>query len=173
MAKCAYCGTTILFGGVTDNGRRFCNTTCHQAGHLFAIADRVPQDLLAEHVVEVHQGACPRCGGPGPVDVHTSHTVWSALVLTQWRSTPQVSCRACGVKSQLSSTVLCGIFGWWGLPWGLIMTPIQIVRNVGGLLSSSDPQRPSVELQNTVKLHLASQFAAAQQQEQARQTKAP
>jgi len=163
MAKCAYCGTTILFGGVTSGGDRFCNETCHQQGYLLPIAAQVPHDIMAEQVTEVHQGDCPRCGGPGPVDVHTSHTVWSALVLTQWRSNPQICCRSCGVKSQISGTVVSGVFGWWGFPWGLIITPIQIVRNVRGLMSS-DQMTPSEELQTMVRLHLAAQYVAAQQQ---------
>ena len=28
MAKCAYCGSTILIGGVRKNGQRFCNIEC-------------------------------------------------------------------------------------------------------------------------------------------------
>jgi len=166
MARCAVCGTTILFGGVIDNDRRFCNETCHQRGYLFAVADRVPQDLIATQVAEVHQGNCPRCGGPGPVDVHTSHSVWSVLVLTQWKSKPEVCCRACGIKSKLFGTLSSGIFGWWGFPWGLIFTPVQIVRNIGGIFSPPDPTTPSPELENMVRLHLASQFMAAKQQEQ-------
>src|SRR5262245_3560829 len=31
MSQCAHCGTTILFGGVQDEGRRFCNASCHEA----------------------------------------------------------------------------------------------------------------------------------------------
>lgn len=29
MAKCGYCGTTILFGGKKDGDLRFCNDECH------------------------------------------------------------------------------------------------------------------------------------------------
>ncbi|MBX3414822.1 MAG: hypothetical protein KF708_19205 [Pirellulales bacterium] len=168
MARCAVCGTTILFGGVTEGELRFCGNECHQGGYLLAIADRVPRDVMAEQVAQVHQGDCPRCGGPGPVDVHTSHSVWSALVMTQWKSTPEVCCRACGIKSKLVGTLSSGVLGWWGFPWGVIFTPIQILRNVSGLFSAPDPTVPSAELEKMVRLQLASQFVAAKRQEQGR-----
>lgn len=166
MASCSYCGTTILFGGVRDGDLRFCNEKCHQQGHLLVIAHQVPEHLMAEHVREIHQGECPRCGGPGPIDFHTSYTVWSALVMTSWRSNNAVCCRSCGVKSKLGAAVTSGLFGWWGFPWGVIVTPIQIVRNIGGLLRSPDPTRPSRELENVARINLASQFLASRQQEE-------
>ncbi|MBX6316663.1 MAG: hypothetical protein IRY99_27680, partial [Isosphaeraceae bacterium] len=139
MASCDYCGTTLLFGGVRDGDLRFCNEKCHQQGFLLAVADQVPGDVLSEYVRQAHEGPCPKCNGPGPIDVHTSYTVWSALVLTSWRSRPEVCCQACGTKSQIGAAVSSAVLGWWGFPWGLILTPIQILRNLGGLLSSPDP----------------------------------
>src|SRR5262245_1613216 len=82
MAKCGYCGTTILFGGARDGDVRYCNADCQQRGAVAAVAQHVPDQLVSEQVWKVHQGVCPRCGGRGPVDVHTSYRVWSALVLT-------------------------------------------------------------------------------------------
>ena len=164
MARCDYCGTTILFGGVTDNDLRFCNENCHQQGFLLAVADQVPEDVMLQHVTELHQGNCPQCGGQGPIDVHTSYIVWSALVMTSWKSRPQVCCRACGIKSKLGGAVFSGIFGWWGFPWGLIATPIQVLRNIAGLFSSPDPATPSAQLENVIKVDLAAQFVEARQQ---------
>jgi hypothetical protein len=42
MARCAYCNTVILFGGVKDGDLRFCNETCHQQGQFLLVADQVP-----------------------------------------------------------------------------------------------------------------------------------
>lgn len=161
MAKCDYCGTTILLGGVRDGDFRFCNESCRQHGFLLAVADQVPADLMSQQVAEVHQGPCPKCGGPGPVDVHTSYLVWSALVITSWQSRPQVCCRSCGIKSKLGGAMLSGVVGWWGLPWGLIVTPIQVLRNAWGLFSSPDPTTPSAQLQKMVQLHVAANVIAA------------
>ncbi|MCP3904877.1 MAG: hypothetical protein GY715_14725 [Planctomycetes bacterium] len=167
MAKCAFCGTTILFGGTGDGHYRFCNQECHQRGYLLSVADQLPDDMMAEHVDEVHQGSCPKCGGPGPIDVHLSYTVWSALVLTTWRTRPEVCCRSCGVKAKLGATVSSGVLGWWGFPWGLVATPVQVGRNVIGMFSPPDPDHPSPQLVSMVKMNLAAHLAAADAQEQA------
>ena len=161
MAKCDYCGTTILFGGVKEEEYRFCNQKCHENGFLLTIAKQIPDDVMEEHLKEVHDGQCPKCGGAGPIDVHTSHTVWSALVMTSWKSRPEVCCNSCGVKAKLGGAVISGLFGWWGFPWGIIMTPIQIIRNVAGLASSPDPLTPSAQLENFVRLNLASHLVAS------------
>ena len=160
MAQCDYCHSMILFGGVIDGGLRFCNQTCHSNGLHLLLVDKLPADVVEHHVNLVHQGNCPKCGGPGPVDVHTTHTVWSALVLTSWKSTPEVSCQGCGTKSMLLATASSMILGWWGFPWGLIVTPVQVGRNLYGLASSPDPLTPSPQLQKLIKLHLASQLAS-------------
>jgi hypothetical protein len=164
MAMCDYCGTTILFGGVRDGDLRFCNQQCHQNGYILNLADQIPEDILTQHVRQAHDGNCPKCQGPGPVDVHTSHTVWSALVMTSWRSRPQVCCRSCGAKSKLGALASSAVLGWWGFPWGLVMTPIQILRNAGGLLAGPDPTRPSAQLEKIVRVSLASQLAAQKRQ---------
>lgn len=169
MATCAYCNTFILFGGVQDGEYRFCNSTCQGHGFLAAVASRVPPEWLQEELRAVHGGICPKCQGSGPIDVHTSHTVWSMLVMTSWDSSPEVCCRSCGMKSKLGALVLSGLVGWWGFPWGLIMTPIQVGRNFVGLVSGPDPQRPSPELENIVRLSLAAQLVQADQQQQQQQ----
>lgn len=164
MASCSYCGTFILFGGVQDGELRFCNQNCQQAGYLLRVAEQVPQDITWQQVQLAHQGNCPKCGGAGPIDVHTSHTIWSALVLTSWRSNPEVMCRSCGIKAKLGGILFSGFLGWWGFPWGLIMTPIQIIRNIAEIVSPPDPSTPSAQLQKIVRLHLASQYVAANPQ---------
>jgi DNA-directed RNA polymerase subunit RPC12/RpoP len=170
MAQCDYCGATILFGGVKENGLRFCNQQCQQQGIVLAgvgdIAEKVPQDLLIEHVNEIHQGLCPRCGSRGPVDLHTSYTIWSALVVTSWQSKPQICCRHCGIKSKLGGAVFSSIFGWWAFPGGFF-TPFQILRNLGGIFLSPDPSVPSEKMQNFIRINLAVQlFELSQQQQQ-------
>lgn len=167
MAQCDYCGTMILFGGVRDNGLRFCGQECHEQAALHSVEVHVPAEILEQQVAEVHQGDCPKCGGPGPVDVHTSHLAWSALVVTSWRSTPHVCCRACGIRSQVNGLVLTLVVGWWGFPFGIILTPIQIVRNLAGMFSAPDPMTPSAQLENVVKAMLAASHGQASGQQPA------
>jgi hypothetical protein len=172
MAKCAYCGTTILFGGKKDGDLRFCNETCCEKGVAVRIARRLPEDEVQKRAAVVHQGNCPKCGGPGPVDVHVSYRVWSAVHLTSWQSRPQVSCRSCGVKHLLGDTAFSFLLGWWGFPFGLIVTPIQLFRNIVGLASSPDPTLPSEALASLVRADLAAQVVRQQYERTASQVAA-
>ena len=164
MAKCGYCGTMILFGGVQAGGQRFCNNKCHQSAYVLSVAQHVPPDVLQQQVRQLHQGACPKCGGRGPVDVHRIYRVWSALVLTQWSNSPQVSCRPCATKSQIGGVFFCLFLGWWGFPWGLVLTPIQITRNVVGIFGGPDPKRASGDLEKLVKVNLGVKLIEASRQ---------
>ena len=48
--------------------------------------------------------------------------------------------------------------GWWCFPWGLIITPVQVVRIVSAMAGGSDDLRPSPMLEKTVRLMIASQL---------------
>ncbi len=161
MAQCDYCGSTILFGGKRDANGRFCNQKCQARGGLLAVSRQVPDAIVHEQVMKVHQGRCPNCKGAGPVDVHVSHKVWSALLLTSWSSTPRVSCRACGLKSQAAAFAFSLILGWWGFPWGLIFTPVQVGRNLYGMARPPEPTRPSAQLEKIVRMTMASKAMQA------------
>jgi len=155
MATCDYCGSTILFGGKRDANGRFCNQKCQARGGLLAVSKQIPDATVQDQVMKAHQGPCPKCKGSGPVDVHVSHKVWSAVFLTSWSSAPQISCRSCGLKSQAAATAFTLFLGWWGFPWGLIMTPIQIGRNLYGMASPPDPSRPSAQFEKVLRMTMA------------------
>lgn len=162
MASCDYCNSYILFGGSRQAGRTFCNDTCLKEGRLLLAADRLPQHVVDGEVNEVHQGNCPLCEGSGPVDVHMSHTVWSIIAMTSWRSTPNICCRSCGRQKQLCGLLTSSLFGWWGLPWGLIHTPLQIWRNISGITGGPDPEFPSEQLENLIRLDIAARAEAGE-----------
>lgn len=162
MASCGYCGSTILFGGTKQGNLQFCNGKCQQKGTVLAYSNQIPIDQIQQSVREIHSGLCPKCQGSGPVDVHTSHQVYSLLLMTSWKSIPRVCCRSCGLKNQLLSTAMSLVVGWWGFPWGLIMTPVQIARNISGMISPPDPMTPSAKLENAVRITLASRAMQAQ-----------
>jgi hypothetical protein len=115
---------------------------------------------VARALAQVVEGNCPVCGGPGPVDVFASYRVHSAVVVTTWKSLPRISCRGCATKSQLAGALYCFLLGWWGIPWGLVLTPIQIVRNLAGLTKDADRSRPSKLLEAVVRARLASEASA-------------
>jgi hypothetical protein len=162
MASCATCNKTILFGGTRRGTERFCSEACSTAGAGARLAAQIPASVVQQQVWQVHQGNCPRCGGRGPIDVHTSYRVWSALVVTQWSNRPNVCCRSCGTRARLVDAGFSLVLGWWGVPWGLIWTPVQAFRNVAGIFSSRNASVPSPELENIVRLQLAGRALAAQ-----------
>ncbi len=163
MAKCSHCGAIIVFGGSRRGNLRFCNDKCMQKFAPLSMLDQLPEDLVQRYVASVHSGKCPKCQGEGPVDVHTSHRVWSAFVVTTWDSRPQICCQSCGFKSKVADIVFCMLFGWWGFPWGLIATPIQVLRNLAGAFTAPNPDQPSEQLATLLRLELAAKALDAQQ----------
>src|SRR6516165_7060227 len=163
MTKCGYCETIIIFGGKREGSSRFCSDRCREAGVFLAISKQIPDSLVQEQVWKVHQGTCPKCGGSGPIDVHTSYRVWSALLLTNWSSTPQLSCRSCGLKTQLADTLFSLALGWWGFPWGVVITPIQVGRNLAKVARPPEPSRPSAQLEGLLRMILAKQAVSTGQ----------
>ena len=168
MPTCSYCNERFWFGGVKSGGRHFCNAECQKRGALLGIAEQLPPDLVANYVDAMHRSNCPHCGGPGPIEVHTSYRVWSIFVLTTWSNRPRVSCKKCARRAQLGDIAFSTVLGWWGFPWGFIMTPVQIIRNVSGLIfSGTATGKPSPQLVKLLKLNLAARLLEKQQQEEA------
>ncbi len=159
MANCSYCDSFILLGGKTDQTGRYCNSRCQQAGNLLALSSQVDAREIERMVQDVHHGNCPRCGNPGPVDVYKAHKVWSALYLTSWSSSPAISCKSCGTKRQLGAIAFSGLLGWWGFPWGLIMTPTQVIRNIVEMCSSPVQGQPSPLLEKIIRLQTGAAIA--------------
>ena len=81
-------------------------------------------------------------------------------LVTSWQSKPHVCCRKCGIKKQAGDAILSCMVGWWGLPWGLVMTPVQIVRNVVAISSPPSPSVPSQQLERLVRLTIATNLVA-------------
>src|SRR5436190_19430454 len=125
MAICYTCAKEFAFGGVKDSGYRFCSDSCHAArrSHLAALK-LVPQHRADATAQSIRDGRCAKCGGRGKVDFHRSAFVWSALVVTQRRTDVIFGCSGCALKQQALSTAGTLVVGWWGIPWGLVFTPI-------------------------------------------------
>lgn len=155
MKKCEVCGTTILFGPVRNAEHVYCSYECRDAAQFEEQTAMIPDQTASAKAMEINIGDCPKCGGPGPVDVQYSHAVWSAVVHTSVESNPEVSCVSCARKAKLRATLFSLCFGWWGLPLGIIFTPVQIARNLFGMISGPVHGNPSPELQRITKQMLA------------------
>lgn len=163
MPNCHHCNAFILFGGATDETGRYCNQRCRSAGKAGSSSLQIPQETLDKLVADIHQSTCPRCQGRGPVDIHKAHKVWSALFWTSWSSNPEMSCKPCAVKRQLGATLFSVTLGWWGFPFGLLMTPLQIIRNVAEMVSGPSASQPSLLLRQHVALQAAVNASGADQ----------
>lgn len=164
MGKCGYCDSTIIMGGMHRNGETYCNSNCANQAMLLSYSQQIPPATVQQQLEEVWKGTCPKCGGNGPVDVHRVYQVWSALVLTRWSTSPRICCRSCATKGQLGGLAFSLVCGWWGFPWGLILTPVQVTRNIIGICSGPTPAQPSPELRKFVLAHLGGQMLTASRQ---------
>jgi hypothetical protein len=162
MAVCDCCNKSFSLFGVSENGYTYCSAKCKdQAQALLKALDGFNPQEIDAYIERVHSGPCKQCGQSGPVDFYQSYRVFSVIIFTRWTTHNHFVCRLCARKEQLKSLAYSALLGWWGFPFGLILTPIQIIRNVVGLADSSDRSHPSVRLQKLLKLNLARQVAAA------------
>jgi len=156
MAKCAQCGALILFGPVKHGGHKFCSNECRDGGLEATATAELPAEFVYEKACEIHDGSCPRCGGEGPVEAHFSHKVWSFVVITSFNSKPEICCERCARGLRLRAILSCGTLGWWGFPFGVFGTPVQLLRNLGPLRSTPVGAKPSIELVQLVRENMAS-----------------
>jgi hypothetical protein len=162
MSSCDQCGKSILFGGKRLDGHRYCGAACARSHPLHLAAARVPQDILQRHVDAWRQSPCPTCKRQdGPIDLREHHRVHSLLLMTQWSTRRSVCCRRCGRRQQLLSTLYCATLGWWGFPWGLLVTPLQIARNLAALCKR-EATGPSSGFEQIVRRQIARQYLDAQ-----------
>ena len=68
------------------------------------------------------------------------------------------------MKSQMSDSAFSLVLGWWGFPWGLVITPVQIGRNVFGMMRAPDPMKPSAKLEKAVRMNIAAKAMSSQAQ---------
>src|ERR1700761_9331077 len=126
MAVCDYCNKKFGLFGVNDNGYSFCSAKCRdQARQLLAPLDHLTPQEIQSHIDHARAGPCRACGGPGPIDLHHSYRVYSVVVLTSWSTQNHFVCRACARKAQLKSLGFSALLGWWGFPFGFVLTPVQ------------------------------------------------
>jgi hypothetical protein len=79
------------------------------------------------------------------------YTVWSAFLSTWWYEKQELCCMTCDLESQLGAGRFCLSLGRWGFPFGRIMMPVQIFRNVRAIVVGPDPLRPSAALIDGVR----------------------
>ena len=158
LQQCANCGEVILFGGVKIGTLRYCNAKCYEAARLLHTTFYVPENEVEDALTKFHEGDCPCCGGPGPVDYHFSYRLMSFLAVTRFETIPKISCQACAKKAKLRNLFITLFLGWWGP--GLIFTPFYLCKNIYSLIYPLPTDAPSDVLREYIRLNIAQQKAA-------------
>jgi len=163
MATCAACNSFILFGGDKAENLRFCNAKCREQGEVLIAAQNIADAVVAAAACEVHNGACPTCGRNERVELHKSYEIASFLLYTRYKTNTHLCCLGCARKQQVTDLLASAALGWWGVPWGVLLTPVQLLRNLFALLLPPANAAPSGEMLDAVRLILARQQKEEQQ----------
>lgn len=150
MKRCSKCNKLIAFGTIKLGECWFCSSGCAADYRRAEVLRSVPPKSLVPYVADVYSGRCPLCKGPGPVDMHMSHYVYSAVIITRPSSRGTVCCMTCARKKHLGAALTCAALGWWAIPLGIFFTPFQIIRNLMALSTSRRRTVPSMALREHV-----------------------
>jgi hypothetical protein len=153
---CPTCGTSVLFGGVKVGNKRYCSKKCYEADEINRVAAQIPNEQVEQLAHELRNGSCPKCKGLGPIDIHKSHSVYSFIIYTKYETRAHLLCKKCATKQQTTDLIGSLLLGWWGIPFGLIITPIQIIRNIISMSQNPGINGPSDDLKQRARLILAS-----------------
>jgi hypothetical protein len=164
MSKCATCGKSIIAGGIKDQGFRFCSKPCHQRQAPFlSKIGQVSEDAVDREMTRVRALRCSRCKRNGEVDMHSSAFVYSMIIMTRFGQNKHLCCKSCALKAQAKDTLSTAALGWWGFPFGLIMTPISLVSNVAQMVATARRKEPSAAMRLYIKQQVARQLVAQAQ----------
>ena len=73
---------------------------------------------------------CPVCGNSTEkLNATLVHTVKSFLIFTSSGTEPIVACPNCLDKKNKNAMISTALLGWWGIPWGVLKTPLYLYRN--------------------------------------------
>jgi tetratricopeptide (TPR) repeat protein len=77
---------------------------------------------------------CTKCGKvDSSLRVSTFSTVWSFLVFSTFKGWSEILCDRCRVIQSLRFNLQVLVFGWWGIPWGVIWSIVFLIKNgLGG-----------------------------------------
>ena len=157
MARCDTCGNMVVFGGEHWNGMDFCSEECLQVAVTASQAEGVPEDVVLQRATALRNERCPWCGGEGPNDIHSTWSIASLLIITYRSKKEMFGCSSCGFKHKIKYFLFTGLCGWWGIPWGILMTPYFEVLNLIGLFRGM-PSGPSEELKEFALKQIAKEL---------------
>ncbi|MEK7757200.1 MAG: hypothetical protein AAB385_08305 [Planctomycetota bacterium] len=87
--------------------------------------------------------------------MHESHSVYSVIIYTRWQTKQHLLCKRCASKQQTMDLLGSLIAGWWGIPFGIIVTPGILIMNVNSMLKNPGADGPSDALKQRARMLLA------------------
>ena len=157
--ECDFCSSSARFSALLDEGQRFCSKACLRNARLLEVSEDISKEEILSHAFSIKKGTCPECQQAGSkTEVRRYYRVWSVGIFTQWTNRAHICCHSCGRKTNLGSIVFCTLFGWWGIPWGVIMTPAQILANITEMFKPLADPAPSEALLQAARLDLAAKL---------------
>ncbi|MGL2963674.1 hypothetical protein ACSVH2_07630 [Flavobacterium sp. RSB2_4_14] len=74
---------------------------------------------------------CPLCGSrTTKLNGTIMHTVKSFILFSYHRKEPIIACPDCLDKKNQQSIISTALLGWWGIPDGILKTPVYIYNNI-------------------------------------------
>jgi len=81
-------------------------------------------------VSEIKKTPCPICNQSfAPLQAAEIQKVRSILLITNHSAEAMIACENCIKKEKNKQLLLNFLLGWWGFPWGLIRTPMALVKH--------------------------------------------
>jgi hypothetical protein len=143
VPQCDRCGAAIGRVEKWDGPLRFCSVECLRAGPVGGLAIQVSAVEVEQAAWAIRQAPCPCCHEHRPVDLYESYRIWSVLVFTTWHTRVTTCCSPCAQARRKRDAIFSALFGWWGFPFGIIWTPVQVFRNIRALIRHEESPRPS------------------------------
>jgi hypothetical protein len=153
---CDLCGKSLRRKGYvsSESGKRFCSDECRESDYFLEAAGDIPHNEILKATHEIWNGPCPRCKrNRSKVDFRTHYWVYSVVILTSWGRNAEMCCRHCGIQANLQWMAYCLLLDWWGIPFGVLITPVKVLQNVGQMLKTD--HQPSPRLRGVARLQLA------------------
>lgn len=86
---------------------------------------------IAEYAELLRSLPCPVCANTAiKLNGTIAYTVKSIVFFTTYGSVPTIACPDCLDKKNNEAILSTALLGWWGIPWGLINTPVYIYKNI-------------------------------------------
>ncbi len=155
-SRCDYCNNSAKNNPTLDGGQRFCSANCLQAARVNEAAVDLTKAEIEQAAVKIRSGPCPICGQTAtPVEVRSFHRVASFVVLTNYTRTSKICCLECAKKGSWEAFFSTLVMGWWGIPFGIFMTPAYLIANIGEMFEHRKMGEPSDDLLREAKYQLA------------------